>query len=175
MKRMKTIAVSVLLTLGAFSAITYTACTKDECKDVTCSNGGSCVSGACSCPTGYEGTTCQTKTRDRFIGTWTGSDVCGSGTYTITLTIGSSSTSDITALITNPGGFGSSVTISGTVTNSNTLTFTNANVGGARTLSGTMTFSGGTTTTDPNAMTFNYSVTPAVGAADACSGSYTKQ
>jgi hypothetical protein len=175
MKRMKTIAVSVLLTLGAFSAITYTACTKDECKDVDCGLNGTCISGACSCATGYEGTNCQTKTRDRFIGTWTGSDVCGSGTYTITLTIGSSSTSDITALISNPGGFGTAVTITGTVTGPNTLTFTEANVGGARSLSGTMTFSGGTTTTDPNAMTFNYTVTPAVGSPDVCSGTYTKQ
>lgn len=175
MNRIKNIAFSALLSLGALSAITYTACNKDACKDVVCQNGGTCVSGACSCPTGYEGNNCQNKTRDRFVGTWQGSDVCNSATYTITLTIGATSTSDVTALISNPGGFGTGVTITGTVSSSNTLSFTSANVGGGRTLTGTMTFTGGTSTSDPTNMTFAYSVTPTTGSADVCNGSYTKQ
>jgi hypothetical protein len=36
------------------------ACKKDPCEGVTCQNGGTCVgTGACSCATGYEGTTCE--------------------------------------------------------------------------------------------------------------------
>ncbi len=71
MNRIKTIAFSALLSIGAFGAITYTACNKDECKDVVCSNGGTCVSGTCSCPAGYEGATCQTLSTAKFIKTWT--------------------------------------------------------------------------------------------------------
>jgi hypothetical protein len=175
MNRIKNIAFSALLTLGALATITYTACNKDECKDVVCQNGGTCVSGSCSCPTGYEGTNCQNKTRDRFVGTWSGQDVCNSGTYTINLTVATSSSSDVNALISNPGGFGTAVIITGTVSSSNTLTFTGVSVGGGRTLTGTMTFTGGTSTTNPTAMTFAYTVTPTSGSADVCNGTYTKQ
>lgn len=173
MNRIKNIAFSTLLAIGAFSAVTYTSCSKDDCEDVVCNNGGTCVGGSCACATGYEGSTCDTKTRDKFVGTWAGSDVCTSGTYTITLTIGSSS-DDVSALVSNPGGFGTSVTITGKVISSTQLSFTNANVGGGRTLNGTMTFSGGTTTTNPTAMRFQYTVTPTVGSADNCTGDYTK-
>lgn len=168
MKSIRNIAFAALMTIGAFSAITYTACNKDECKDVVCNNGGTCVDGTCSCPTGYEGTNCDAKTRDKFIGSWAGSDQCTSGTYTITLSIAASSSSNVTALVTNPGGFGGTVTITGNVTGSNTLAFNSQSVGGGRTLTGTMTFNG-------NSMTFSYTVTPAVGVADACNGTYSRQ
>ncbi len=174
-KTIKNILFAGALTLGAFGVVTYTSCTKDACKGVVCNNGGTCVSGSCSCPSGYEGTNCQNKTRDKFIGSWAGSDVCGSGTYTITLNIGASSTSDINALISNPGGFGTNVTITGTVTGTNTITFSNASVGGGRTLSGTMTFNSTASTTTPTSMIFSYAVTPTTGAADNCTGNYTKQ
>lgn len=168
MKSIRNLAFSALLTIGAFTAITYTACNKDECKDVVCNNGGTCAAGVCVCPTGYEGTSCDTKVRDRFVGKWTGSDVCGLGTYNITLNISASSTNGITALVDNPGGFGSAVTITGEVTSSTTLSFTKQDVGSGRSLTGTMTFNN-------NAMTFSYTVTPTVGAADQCNGTYAKQ
>jgi hypothetical protein len=174
MNKIKNIAFTVLLSLGAFSTVTYTACNKDECKDVVCNNGGTCVGGTCSCPTGYEGSTCLTKTRDKFVGSWSGQDVCGSGTYTITLTVAASTSSDVTAIVTNPGGFGTPVTVTGTVASGNTLSFNNVSVGGGRTLNGTMTFTGGSTTTNPNAMTFAYTVTPTTGSADVCNGTYTR-
>lgn len=174
MNRIKNIALSIFLTLGAFTAVTITSCNKDECKDVVCNNGGTCIAGVCSCPTGYEGVNCDTRTRDRFVGSWTGQDVCGSGTYTISLTVGASTSSDIVALVSNPGGFGTGVTITGTVTGPNTLQFTNANVGGGRTLTGTMTFSGTSSSTNPNNMSFQYTVTPTVGSADNCTGTYTR-
>jgi hypothetical protein len=80
MKRLRLIALSVVLTLGAFSAVVYTSCTKDECKSVTCLNGGTCSGGNCTCPTGYEGTTCQDETRKKIIGGWSATDVIDGGT-----------------------------------------------------------------------------------------------
>src|SRR4051812_10777864 len=87
MKSIRNIAFSVLLTVGAFGAVTYTACNKDECKDVVCQNGGTCIGGNCSCPTGYEGTNCETRSRDKFVGTYLGSETCstGSDTYSVIL------------------------------------------------------------------------------------------
>jgi hypothetical protein len=87
MKSIKHIALSAILTVSAFGAITYTSCTKDECQDVVCQNGGTCDAGVCSCPTGYEGTNCETKSRDKFVGVYTGTEACTVGTdnYSITL------------------------------------------------------------------------------------------
>jgi len=87
MKSVKHIALSALLTVGAFGTVLYTACNKDECKDVVCQNGGTCSGGTCTCPTGYEGTNCETKSRDKFVGTYNGTEICTIGTdnYTITL------------------------------------------------------------------------------------------
>lgn len=87
MKSIKTIALSAILTVGAFGTVLYTSCTKDACKDVTCQNGGTCSDGKCTCPTGYEGTNCETKSRDKFVGTYVGSEACTQGTdnYSITL------------------------------------------------------------------------------------------
>lgn len=76
MKRMKTIAASLLLTLGAFTAITYTACNKDECKSVDCGPNGTCISGSCSCATGYEGSNCATESRAKFINQYTVTASC---------------------------------------------------------------------------------------------------
>ena len=74
MKLLKNIALTGLLTIGAFSAVTYTSCTTDKCKDVICQNGGTCSDGNCACATGYEGKNCETVSRLKFIKTWTSSD-----------------------------------------------------------------------------------------------------
>ncbi len=55
---------SVLLTIGAFGAVLYTGCTKDEttdkCANVACKY-GTCTDGICKCYTGYTGTLCDKK------------------------------------------------------------------------------------------------------------------
>lgn len=83
MKSIRNIVLSAFLTIGAFTAITYTACNKDECKDVVCNNGGTCVSGVCQCTTGFTGTNCETQIRSKYFNTYkgNGSDNEG-GTYT---------------------------------------------------------------------------------------------
>ena len=149
MKKVRVMASAALLTLTAFGAITLVSCKKD-------------------CEIGYEGSDCKTLSREKFMGSWQGQDICNSGTYNYTLQVSPSGTNAVTAIVSNPGGFGTAVTISGTVTSSNTVSFTNQDVGGLRTLSGTMTHNGG------NNMSFNYTVTPSVGSSDACSGTFTK-
>lgn len=52
------------------SAVTYTSCTPDKCKAIACAYGGSCEEGCCKCLPGYEGPTCETITRSKFLGFW---------------------------------------------------------------------------------------------------------
>lgn len=58
MNLVKPFLFAVLLTLAAFTCITYVAC-KDACKGVACLNGGSCQDGKCVCPSGYTGANCE--------------------------------------------------------------------------------------------------------------------
>lgn len=168
MKSTKLIAFSILLTVGAFFTVLYTSCSKstDACSGVTCQHGGVCSGGTCTCPTGYIGANCQTLA---IIGTWTGTDVCTpSGTYNVTLSLAGSSVDTTKVLITNPGGFGTSVVITGTVSSDGkTVTYTNQTAG-AVTLTGTMTLSDDTH--------FAHSYTAAdTSSTVTCSGNYTKQ
>jgi hypothetical protein len=61
MKKLKPVFYSILLVMAIFSTVTYTACNKDLCEGKICQNGGSCTDGKCTCPTGYTGTNCETK------------------------------------------------------------------------------------------------------------------
>ena len=66
----------ILLTTLAFFSITGTtlfmSCEKDQCAALQCQNGGNCVSGTCQCPSGYEGTSCETRSMDRYLDTYIG-------------------------------------------------------------------------------------------------------
>ncbi len=168
MKSFRLVALSALLTVASFCAIVYSSCTKDACKGVTCLNGGTCSGGTCTCPTGFIGTNCQTLA---FIGTWKGNDVCSvGGPYNnINISIAPSSTDTTRVLITNPGGFGASATVTGTVSSDGkTITYTSQSVSSAVTISGTMTLSSNT------AFAHSYSAVDS-GASTTCSGNYTKQ
>jgi len=65
---LKSIIYSAVLTLSAFAAVVYTSCKQDKCKAIVCAYGGACVDGVCHCMPGYEGTSCETISRDKFIG-----------------------------------------------------------------------------------------------------------
>jgi hypothetical protein len=97
MKSIKQILLGACLTLGAFSAVFYTSCDKDKCKDVVCQNSGVCNEGVCTCTTGWEGTLCDTEVRKKFVKTWTASDkLVSTGaslpTYSATITNGTTVT-----------------------------------------------------------------------------------
>src|SRR5688572_7935721 len=47
----------LILSLGLMAAVT--GC--DKCKDVSCSNGGTCEDGTCNCLTGFSGENCETE------------------------------------------------------------------------------------------------------------------
>lgn len=58
----------------AMITVLYTACIKDKCGAILCDNGGVCVDGKCTCPTGYEGTSCSKMWYEKFAGRWNVSD-----------------------------------------------------------------------------------------------------
>lgn len=151
MKKTRLIIAASLLTIGTFATVGFSSCSKDNAV----------------CPVGYTGKDCKGLVRDNFVGAWTGSDICTSGTYSINLTVSASSASGINAIVNNPGGFGGTVAITGTVVSDTELDFTNQDVGGSRTLSGKMVFTG-------NNMAFSYTVT-GVATTDNCSGNYARQ
>jgi len=77
--RFKTILLSAMSVIAAFTAVTYTSCNNDKCKSIVCAHDGVCKDGACICKSGYEGTQCEIVTADKYKGVW---NVFEKGTYT---------------------------------------------------------------------------------------------
>lgn len=67
--RLKTILLSAIGAISAFSLVTLTSC-EDKCKTISCAYGGVCSEGRCLCKSGYEGPQCETLMRKKFLGTW---------------------------------------------------------------------------------------------------------
>ncbi len=69
------------------------ACTKPKvvnngtfinpCDNVTCINGGTCVTGTCACPNGYEGVQCELLWNARYNGNYLANNLCTNTSYTI--------------------------------------------------------------------------------------------
>jgi hypothetical protein len=92
MNQIKKVLLTAIATVGVFSA-TFISCTPDACKSVVCNNGGSCLDGACQCASGFEGTSCQTASRDKFIGNYVVLDTAQSKpNYTCSIIAASDST-----------------------------------------------------------------------------------
>ncbi len=66
----KAIYLSAFTALTAFFAVFNSSCNADKCKTIVCANRGICNGGSCTCPSGYEGTNCETETRKKFTGNW---------------------------------------------------------------------------------------------------------
>ena len=77
------------LILYAFTAcmiaVSLTAC--DPCKDVTCMNGGVCDEGDCVCLEEYEGSSCETRKIDKYLGSYNVVRDCGNGLDTLSCDI----------------------------------------------------------------------------------------
>ncbi len=64
---------TIIFTLSSFwIALTYSSCNSNPCADIVCQNNGTCREGACTCPSGFEGTFCAYKVSDKFIGYYDG-------------------------------------------------------------------------------------------------------
>jgi hypothetical protein len=67
----KKILILSLSTFAVFFLLLAVSCNKNLCKDVVCAYDGVCNGGACTCQLGYEGSNCETRTRDKYLGNWT--------------------------------------------------------------------------------------------------------
>ncbi len=76
MKFWKHTFVAVAAFLAVSSTVVYTSCEKDACLDLKCMNGGACTDGFCSCPTGFEGVTCDEFTAGKFLASFYGETRC---------------------------------------------------------------------------------------------------
>jgi hypothetical protein len=67
---LRSLSLAATLAFSAVAAVTLSSCTEDKCKGTVCAYGGTCVDGACVCPTGYEGPQCETVNRNYYTGIW---------------------------------------------------------------------------------------------------------
>jgi hypothetical protein len=135
-KKMKKIKAFLIATgVSVALATGISSCVTDKCKDVVCQNDGICIEGTCDCPTGYEGTFCDTKANAKFVGTWSTNETCGGSTgtpYSVTI---AASTDPTIISMENLGNYsctsgsysvpgtisGSTITVNSTVTACSTL------------------------------------------------------
>lgn len=173
MKMMKNFSLTALLSLSLFGAVTFTSCSRDECKDVVCQNGGTCNEddGSCACPTGYEGDLCATRVADKFVGTWTATETCGTtpGTpYQVTITA-AGATNPTQILINNLGDYGcttgGNIVFTGNVNGSMTFTINDNKCGYQMNATGTLSSNG--------SLSITYTATY-LGGSDNCTAVLTK-
>lgn len=67
---LKPIILSSIIILATLFTVMYTSCKPDKCKAIACAYGGTCNEGSCKCLPGYEGSNCETITRNKFVGFW---------------------------------------------------------------------------------------------------------
>ena len=155
-----------------FGVIALASCKKEEpdpCASVTCQNGGTCNNGTCSCASGYEGATCGTEQRAKFIGTYSAAESCTpGGNFNYTLTVTTSGTGVSNVILNNYYGVGviATATISGSSITIPSQIITIAGIG-AVTTSGSGQISG-------NIMTISYTIVSSSGS-DSCTAICTKQ
>lgn len=157
------------LTVASIATITLSGCKKDDpCEGVTCSNGGTCNNGSCSCAAGYEGSTCGTEVRSKFIASYSVQENCSpGGNFNYNMTINSSATGVQNVVLNNFYGVGAAVvgTVSGTSINIANQTVTVS--GQALTFSGSGQVNG-------SIMTLSYTASQG-GNVDNCTATCTKQ
>jgi len=140
---MKQIHLALVLALSTITVLS--SCKKDDpCDNVVCQNGGTCNDGSCACATGYEGTTCATEVRAKFIGSYTGNFACPGNNFTVNMTINNSA-QGITSVVFSDG----ADTWVGTVSGSS-VTIATQTISGGTTISGTGQLAGNILTLNLN-------------------------
>jgi len=81
---------------------------QDLCYNVQCPTNAECdpEDGECYCNPGYEGSDCSEEIRSKYFASYSGQDVCPSGTYTYTASILTSAQGVEYMIIQGFGGFG---------------------------------------------------------------------
>jgi len=145
-------------------ALVFNSCKKDEdpCDGVTCQNGGSCNNGNCNCTTGFEGGTCGTEWRAKFIGLYNGNFACSTGNFTINLTI-TNSAAGVTSIVMSDG----TDSWVATLTGSSSVNIASQSISGGNTISGSGQLAG-------NILTLNLALAGG-GATVNCTYTGTKQ
>jgi hypothetical protein len=141
MRKARLILSASLLTIGTFSAVTFSSCSKDDKI----------------CNVGYEGTDCKTQSRAKFVGMWKGTEACTLGTDEYTITITASSSSEVQIVYSNV--YNQNFTATGTMTGTNGFSFSGNGIG---TGGGTVTFSGtGALNSSTGVLKIDYTVSSA--------------
>lgn len=180
----------LLMAMGSVMLLSLASC--DPCKDVTCDNDGECVDGdcdcaenyygdacetfcmngtyadgTCTCDEGYEGDGCDTESRTKFIASYNSSDNCTSGTYTYeqNITAGSNEVNEI--LVSNFGGFSSTITA---IVDGDMFSVTDQVDASGRKFTAT-----GTIASSGNSITVTYTVTFSDGSTDECTTTMNKK
>jgi len=171
MRTFKNLYFIFALTCLTITGVLMTGCKKedpDPCENVSCQNGGTCNNGSCNCAAGYEGGTCATEVRSKFIASYSVQENCSpGGNFNYTMTINSSATGVQNVVINNFYGVGASVTASVSGTSINIASQTVTVNGTAVTFSGSGQING-------NILTLSYTASAGVDA-DNCTATCTKQ
>lgn len=170
MKTFKHIYFIFALTCLTITGVLLSGCKKEEdpCDNVTCQNGGTCNNGSCSCASGYEGATCGTEMRSKFIASYTVQENCSpGGNFNYNMTINSSATGVQNVVINNFYGVGAAVTAS---VSGSSITIASQTV----TVNGTAVTFSGSGQLSGNIMTLSYTASIG-GDADNCTATCTKQ
>lgn len=75
---MRQLAIKYIVGFGALTLALLGSCKQEviqSCDMVACA-AGNCVDGRCKCDSGYTGKQCETETRAKFIGTFSGHEAC---------------------------------------------------------------------------------------------------
>jgi len=141
---------------------------KDSCN-IPCIN-GVCVNNSCNCNSGFEGDSCTIRTTDKFIGSWDATDSCETGNYGYTVTIVASSSIPNQLIISNFGRYGTTATVTASISGFTFMVLSQNVQNNSITLSGS-----GTIDTTTNTITVSYTAEEVVShATDACSGVWAK-
>lgn len=176
MKNVRTILLTGVLTMGVFSTVIYSSCSKkSKCDGIQCKNGGTCNDGVCKCPLGYEGANCEIASATKFIGSFSATDNCplvdssrGSLHYSMTISAGSSAT-QLYVLNLGNSSLPPSDYLTATMTSKNELKIDPKTLSDNRTYSGTIKY------VSEGKMSASFQVSENGNTIEACSSTITKQ
>ena len=96
----KLLSAIYLVAIATCLIMTGVSCNRiSKCGAGVCANGGVCDNGNCVCATGYQGSTCQSVSRNAFMGNWTAFERNGAALtepYPVSISAGKPSINDVT-------------------------------------------------------------------------------